>query len=141
MYIHMHTITHYRCIVAEYALIPYNIVYDLHGMFHYRIDAISEATSDAVFVLVGNKLDLTQERAVSVKEAKEFASRRRLPYYECSIKECIGFDEVINGMIDELLKKRIRKIEDSILLTSSPDDSQQSNDDEKRNNKLSACSC
>lgn len=76
-----------------------------------------------------------------MKEAREFASRRRLSYYECSIKESIGFDEVIDGVIDELIKKRVRKIEDSILLSSMPHDTSQLSSNEDGNNRASTCSC
>ncbi len=45
-------------------------------------------------VLVGNKLDMAQNRQVSNEEAKELANKYELRYFETSAKDNTNVDEV-----------------------------------------------
>jgi small GTP-binding protein len=49
-------------------------------------DCRSLTSSDTYIVLVGNKLDLDQERQVSFEEASKFADQNKLTYIETSAK-------------------------------------------------------
>ncbi len=48
---------------------------------------------DASFILVGNKADLEEQRAVSKEDAEALAKEWNLPYFETSAKMNYGIDE------------------------------------------------
>ena len=54
---------------------------------------------DAIFVLVGNKIDLEEKRAVSNKEASEFASKKGFLFHEVSAKTGDEIQELFNSII------------------------------------------
>ena len=57
-------------------------------------------------VLVGNKLDLEDDRKVSKKEAEELAKQHKMDYFETSAKENINIDEVMQYMIESIYKNK-----------------------------------
>ena len=79
---------------------------------HYsRICSIKEK-SDFPCVLVGNKLDLENQRQVSFDEAKAYADSRKMPYLESSAKERINIDEIFTEIVRHIgiLPSDINKI-------------------------------
>ena len=65
---------------------------------------------DNLFIyLIGNKIDLEDKRQVSFEEAKEFASKKNMPYIEVSAKTGQNikklFDEMIKGSILNIINK------------------------------------
>jgi GTPase SAR1 family protein len=45
------------------------------------------AEKNVLLVMVGNKLDLTEERQVSEEEARNFCKSKDVKYIECSAKD------------------------------------------------------
>ena len=65
---------------------------------------------DNLFIyLIGNKIDLEDKRQVSFEEAKEYASKKNMPYIEVSAKTGQNikklFDEMIKGSILNIINK------------------------------------
>ena len=61
---------------------------------------------DAIFVLVGNKIDLDDNRAVSTKEADEFANSKGFLFHEVSAKTGEEIQELFTtNIFPELAKK------------------------------------
>ena len=54
--------------------------------------------------LVGNKSDLTENRAIKTEEACKFAEEHNLPYIETSAKDGINIDELFDQSLDKFLK-------------------------------------
>ena len=54
--------------------------------------------------LVGNKSDLTENRAIKTEEASKFAEEHNLPYIETSAKDGINIDELFDKSLDKFLK-------------------------------------
>ena len=52
--------------------------------------------ADPAFILVGNKLDLEAERAVTVEEGKKCASQMKAQFIETSATQPINIDELFN---------------------------------------------
>ena len=72
-----------------------------------QIEAISPKTSK--IILVGNKKDMEESRAVSYEEGKEFASKYGIPFFETSAFtgenvstafETLG--KLINDVLDQI---------------------------------------
>ena len=61
---------------------------------------------DAIFVLVGNKIDLDENRAVGHKEAEDFAAEKRFLFHEVSAKTGDEVQELFTTIIfPEMAKK------------------------------------
>ena len=54
---------------------------------------------DAIFVLVGNKIDLEENRIVSTKEAEDFAAEKGFLFYEVSAKTGEKVEDLFNNKI------------------------------------------
>ena len=54
---------------------------------------------DAIFVLVGNKIDLADKRAISEKDAENFASEKGFIFQEVSAKTGDGIEELFTQKI------------------------------------------
>ena len=61
---------------------------------------------DAIFVLIGNKTDLEEKRAVTYKEAENFASEKGFIFQEVSAKNGDGIEELFEKKIfSEMARK------------------------------------
>ena len=61
---------------------------------------------DAIFVLIGNKIDLEDKRAVTVKEAENYANEKGFIFQEVSAKTGEGIEELFNQKIfSEMARK------------------------------------
>lgn len=54
----------------------------------------AKASQDVSIVVVGNKVDLEDERQVSTEEGREFAEKVGVPFFEISAKEGTCVEEV-----------------------------------------------
>lgn len=59
--------------------------------------------------LVGNKLDLVENRRINKEEAENFAHKHNIQYFETSAKEGEGIDQVFKFITEEILKKMLTK--------------------------------
>ena len=75
--------------------------------FPIRAEKINEAASkNARFVLVGNKADMTEQRAISTEEAGELATSLGFRYFETSAKSDTNVLQTFEYLEDEILKIR-----------------------------------
>lgn len=65
----------------------------------------SSAQTSAVVVLVGNKIDRSDERMVEQEEAARFGSENGLPYYETSAAECTGVPQLFESITRKMLER------------------------------------
>ena len=63
------------------------------------------ADPSIVKVLVGNKIDLEDERKVSSEEAQELAAQHKMKYIETSAKLNKNIDELMSHLMEEVYKK------------------------------------
>ena len=61
--------------------------------------------------MVGNKRDLTQQRAVTEEEAQELADQLGVQYFETSAKDNINVKMVIEYIVDVISEKMAEVIE------------------------------
>ena len=55
-------------------------------------------------ILIGNKIDLKDEREVSYEEGENFAKKYNLKFFECSAKEGININEAFKCIIDDVVE-------------------------------------
>ena len=78
------------------------------------ISQIREETSQNVVIyLIGNKIDMKEERRVSTEEGKKLADELGLPFMETSAKEGININEVFDDIVE-----RVDKVFGNIPTTS-----------------------
>jgi Ras-related protein Rab-18 len=59
---------------------------------------------DVVKVLVGNKIDCTDERVVSRKDGEQWARSKGMLYLECSAKTSAGISQVFDEVVEKVLQ-------------------------------------
>ena len=59
-------------------------------------------------VLIGNKIDLKEEREISEDDGKKIAKEYNMNYYETSAKENIGINELMKDLIKDILNSRLK---------------------------------
>jgi small GTP-binding protein len=61
------------------------------------------------YILVGNKIDLADERVVSKKEGQMLAEKiGALKYYETSAKSDLNIDDMFNNITDEIVRLNLK---------------------------------
>lgn len=86
------------------------LVYDItdrssFANMRYHMTREKEISPEAVYVLVGNKLDLEENRQVLAAEAEPFAVENGMIFMETSCKEGINVEFPFKKMIQSILTK------------------------------------
>ena len=69
-------------------------------------DVLNVKNDEAIFALVGNKIDLNDKRVVSFEEGKKLANEKNIIFEEVSAKDGHNFNELFNNkLFNELYKK------------------------------------
>lgn len=82
-------------------------------------DLSKNSNIEELFIcLVGNKLDLKKTRVITIEEAKEYAKKLDVPYFEVSAKSGEGikelFDDIIKKIMDKIKSNDLDEIEEKI---------------------------
>lgn len=90
------------------------IVYDItrHDTFakvSEWIDDVRKYTNNVPLLLVGNKADLVEKRAVTEQEAKELADRYGLVLLETSAKTALNIEDAFKQISRQLIKEAASK--------------------------------
>ena len=70
-------------------------------------DLINRIKKDEIIIyLVGNKIDLEENRQITIEEAEKYANDKSIPYFEVSAKSGDGikklFDDITNDIMDKI---------------------------------------
>ena len=65
--------------------------------------------NDIIWILLGNKSDLNQEREISTRKGKEFAEKHNMQFFEVSAKT--GNENIFNEIFMIPINKIIKKFE------------------------------
>lgn len=81
------------------------------------VQSVKENVDDIKMILVGNKVDLADERAVRKEEGEKLASFYNVPFFETSAKEDVNVDNAFGKIIDEVIEVlKKNKKEEPILI-------------------------
>lgn len=69
------------------------------------------ASNEVTKLLVGNKSDLTDKRAVDVEEGRAYANQLGIPFLETSAKEATNVEKAFTLMAGEIKKRQGDKLE------------------------------
>jgi Ras-related protein Rab-6A len=77
-------------------------------------DILNVKNDEAIFALVGNKIDLNDKRVVSFEEGKKLANEKNIIFEEVSAKDGQNFNELFtNKLFNELYKKFKNKFDNN----------------------------
>ena len=68
-------------------------------------DADRYACENVDKLIVGTKIDLTDQKVVDTATALDFANMLEIPYAECSAKAGVGVDEAFETIVDDILER------------------------------------
>ena len=119
-----HTLTHNYYRKCDGIIIVFDVSNkDSFEKIHYWVKAIHDNTDSSKQikqVIVGNKIDLENERQVTKEEGEKMASSYSLKYFETSAKKNIGINEFMQSFINEIIqlkeKGNIEEINENIEL-------------------------
>lgn len=71
-------------------------------------DVLELKTSEAIYLLVGNKKDLETERTVNEDEGKKFSSEKNILFQEVSAKTGANFEELFYDKVFEAIDSKFK---------------------------------
>ena len=90
-----------------------------------------------IIVILGNKIDLGQNRVVSKESAEKFSASVGAPYFETSSVNMAGLEDAFNLMIDEIFAS-MKSVEDVKIVKGSKVLRRKKKEEE---NNVSDCNC
>jgi small GTP-binding protein len=107
----------YRSIASSYyrgavgALLVYDVT-DRNSFNHVPMwlkEVEENAEKDCLIMLVGNKMDLNDERTVFVRDGRSFARKNGLAFIETSALDATGVDTAFQRILQEIYKTQTKK--------------------------------
>ena len=86
------------------------LIYDVTSLKTFEnvkswVSQIHEEISDKVVIyLVGNKVDMEEERKVTTEEGQKLAEELGVPFIETSAKSGLNIDEIFNDIVERINK-------------------------------------
>ena len=78
-------------------------------------DVLNVKNDEAIFALIGNKVDLNDKRVVSFEEGKKLANEKNIIFEEVSARDGQNFNELFNNkLFNEIFKKFKNKFDEII---------------------------
>ena len=84
-----------------------NVKMWLESIYQYADDNVAK-------ILVGNKIDMVDDRKISEQEAREMAQQHNMTYYEASAMKNINIDEFMNDLMNQVYIKKFSTPESEI---------------------------
>lgn len=93
------------------------LVYDItnrnsFNTLDYWLKQIRQNAGDVPITLAGNKIDIVDQRKVSLEEAQTYAKERKLIYIETSAKTGISANDLFEGLVKVILEKELNKLQE-----------------------------
>ena len=92
-------------------------------------------------VLVGNKSDMIDQRAISTEQAHQLATSLGFKYFETSAKDNINVSQTFDSLVDEISEKMVESIEKNPNFNRRRNEESLENSGKERTSTSSGCSC
>ena len=66
----------------------------------------SHADAGIAKILVGNKIDLADDRKITAQQAEEMAASQNMKYYDASAKENINIDTFMDDLMEQVYENK-----------------------------------
>ncbi|MGC9780345.1 MAG: GTP-binding protein [Candidatus Heimdallarchaeota archaeon] len=91
------------------------LVYDItnrnsFNSLDYWLKQIRQNAGNVPVVLVGNKIDIADQRKVSSEEAQTFATKKNLIYLETSAKTGVRVPDLFEGLVKVIMDNEAKKV-------------------------------
>ena len=91
------------------------LVYDItnrnsFNSLDYWLKQIRQNAGDIPVTLAGNKIDIEDQRKVSIEEAKAFAKDKKLLYLETSAKTGVSVPDLFEGLINVIMERELERV-------------------------------
>jgi small GTP-binding protein len=130
----MQSITNLAIKSADACVIMYSctstLSFDELPKFYERVEQAMSPSKPKV-VVVGNKCDLVNDRAVTEEQGRRYAESIAAPWIECSAKANINIDKIFMGCLEQLLGVRAKEKKQPAATTKT----QKGKDDQKKKGK------
>ena len=107
-----HTLPYSYYKKCDGVLITYDVTNkESFDKIYYWVKTVKKNINDknnTKIVLIGNKIDLKEEREISEDDGKRIAKDYNINYYETSAKENIGINELMKDLIKDILNSRLK---------------------------------
>ena len=67
-------------------------------------DIRQEVSPKSIIFLIGNKIDLTEQRKISKEQGEELAEEFKIPFFEASAKSGENVDEVFKALYEKIIE-------------------------------------
>ena len=102
----------YRTIAKNYYKGSHGILllYDITKMSSFENirewiqDIRQEVSPKSIIFLIGNKIDLTDQRKISKEQGEELAEEFKIPFFEASAKSGENVDEVFKALYEKIIE-------------------------------------
>ena len=113
-----HTLTHNYYRKCDGVIIVFDVSNkDTFEKIHYWVKAVHDNTDSSKKikqVIIGNKIDLENERQVTKEEGEKMACSYSLKYFETSAKKDIGINEFMQSIIKDIIQEKEKGNEEEI---------------------------
>ena len=89
------------CIILGYDVTRY----ETYKYLDYWYSVSKDNNKTDLIYLLGNKIDLIEYRKVNEEDARQYAEKNNIRYFEISCKTSSGIKEFIDDLINELIKR------------------------------------
>ena len=73
------------------------------------VDSLNQHTSSGIpRILIGNKIDMTEERVVTQQSAEQLASQYGISYFETSAKLNQGVDQAMESIFQQTINHKFK---------------------------------
>lgn len=76
-----------------------------------KVNENLEENKNAIIILIGNKIDLINDRKITKEEAEKVANEYNIKYFETSAKDDTGIKEAIKSIINDILENKKNQVE------------------------------
>ena len=123
---------------AKGALVVYDITQEstFFKVEQFAKDLREKSDKNVYMILVGNKIDLEENRKVSKEEGKILADKLKMGFFEVSAKNGTGIEDLFKNLIDNVYEKNNREFKSMASIEIEMEDANKINLIPKNDNNV-----